>query len=827
MSLKDEDLSITSGVVGKKASELDAGEVSAATIATALTSQTGGMDAVSVGAALQNASPVVTISSGLTVAVAAIEVDGFVGAAGTIALIPNGTWFVGFDLFSKEVIALPRLGHRGWIPLAECITDDTTATVIRQIAPALPTSRIPRSISKIDSGEGLNVLILGSSLAEGTSDLGWAGMLLNGTSDTSDYKIPGTVTYTNAALGGAPNQYGLAQLGFHSSHSATAYHDSGYPHAVGLKGPLNGRSNITKGVDLAIITVLANGGDKRLDCIEPTIRLLRQQGIEVIVTTDNAQGSPFADYAAMTSAGLYIDQPLLVRLADLYGVELADTAAYVADATLRYPNDDIYRDSIHMFAALPSGRTGQPSGGYEVWARAIRSVIPIDATEGVASTLTYDFANDDPAPFYVYQRGTPTADNGGLRVTKVVDEVGQWGAKSLEIPPVLTGDTVRVTGTITTNGGWNGAPVVGLQGGGSTWGSNSSLMSGTFDVTLTATRDNVDSPSILLFGNHDAAPVGSEFYITNLVIETSSTAQTPPYMTLPTQKLEQKALPDYRRVTDFTIPGDAFVTLPSDERYVATSNPNAGTLVASPKGANSFARRASPELGETQDMLSVGVGKRASMSGVGIVGAAIIYHGIAGEPEVTFDIYMNNSFAKTITIPAQTLTREMYLSLYTPTEWNAGNGVPSNRAMELRVTSGTLNISAFVFLTSAITYVQPEVISYIGTWTDKVVGGAPNMQGYATDTANDYATVTIGEPLDKLYWLLSSKPNSKPVDFWAGRERTTGSATVGTNHIAVRGGYQGLEGSHYIRLAETLEGGGDSSSGYGLHIGGLILVHDR
>jgi hypothetical protein len=199
------------------------------------------------------------------------------------------------------------------------VTGASTVTTLASITPELPASRIPRTIKKITDGQPIAVVVMGSSLTE--SDGGtttWPGMIFGGSSNTGDYKIPTTVTVTYAGLGGAPNQYQLAQLGFASGHTAYGFQGSGYPLSVTAKTPPNGRSSLLAGVDLVVIGCLANGGDYRLDCVEPIIRKIRAQGVEVIVVTDNAQG-PASTYSAMVGAGLYVDGPTVQKVCDLYG----------------------------------------------------------------------------------------------------------------------------------------------------------------------------------------------------------------------------------------------------------------------------------------------------------------------------------------------------------------------------------------------------------------------------------------------------------------------------------------------------------------------------
>lgn len=778
-----------------------------------------------------NRHGIVTFSVGRKVTVGKFSVGGFSASGGEITLASAGTWYVGVDIFSGAVIALPRLGHRGWIPVARVVASEAAVTRIEQILPVIPKSRLPRATKKVLDGQALNVVVMGSSLAEGTSTDVWAGMLFGG-SQTAHYKVPNS-TLTNIALGGTPNQYQLAQLGLGSSHNGVDFNEAGYPALLTAKLPPNGRSSIFSGVDLVVITVLANGGEYRLQCIEPIIRRVRQMGIEVLLTTDNPQGYPFADYAAITSAALYVDGPEVIRIADMYGCELADTAAYVLDATLRYPTANIYRDAIHMFQAQPAGRVGTPSGGYEVWARAIRSCIPVDTQTigGGEVTTTYDF-NDGTVQGFAVQNGTSvvTADGGAVRIAKLGAASAQWGGRAPYLPSLRTGDTVRVRGSVTLEGDWTSRAIsIGLQGGGASWGSTTTPVvnaSGTFDVTLTASRDILTQGFVLFFGNWDAAPDGQSFKLDNITITANSSGVAIIAEPIPGREFESQRLPDNRLVTDYKTPGDAFVILPKDETHLLRNDAYKGTLAVHPSGGAAFARRFSSSVTSGQDMLVLTTGQRAAIGAMGVVGLSIVYMSVANDPSVTFEVYASNTLQKTMTIGAQTITRETYFPIYTPTQLAKNNTDPSATTIDIRVTSGTLRICALVALTFDLDFVQPEAITRFGAWTTKVSGGS-GMNGYGTDTVSDLAQFQCPPTGRRVSWLCSSKPNSKPIDTWSGRTLDADRTTNGTNHIRTYGNHVGPGEMHYIRLKQTQSSTDQSTNGYGLHIGGIIVVNDR
>ena len=190
-------------------------------------------------------------------------------------------------------------------------------------------------------------------------------------------------------------------------------------------------------------------------------------------------------------------------------------------------------------------------------------------------------------------------------------------------------------------------------------------------------------------------------------------------------------------------------------------------------------------------------------------------------------MWANGALQKTVTIPEQTLSRETYHAIYTPTEYNRTSALPANSVIDIRCTSGTIRIAALVALTSEQELLPIEAATRVGTWSTKIPGGAPNMPGYATDVAGSYVVVRAPEDVRRVGWICTAKPNGKLFDTWSGRVASLAQAGSGANHVRVYGNHVGPGDFHYLRLAETLAGGGDSTNGYALHVGGLIFVRDR
>lgn len=626
------------------------------------------------------------IANGLTLTVRPFRIGAFASAGGSIQIAAAGTWYVGVEMWSGQVRLLPRLGHRGWVPLACVVASATDVTSIEQIEPVMPPTRIPRTMAKILAGQPIKAIVMGSSMTEGSASTNWAGMVFSGGS-TAHYKVPNS-TLQNIGMGGTPNQYQLAQLGFASATHGTNFNEGTYPLAImGTKSAPNGRSSLFHGCDVVVIGMLANGGDYRLSCIEPIIRNLRRAGVEVIVATDNAQ-NPSTTYSTMNAAALYSDGPELMRIADMYGVEIADTAAYVFEAHLRASGTGIYSDFIHMTSGEPAGPAAvQPANGHEAWARAVRSIMHVTVN---------------------------TSNPGSL-------------------------------------------------------------------------QDRV-----------------------------------------PDRESQIKPLPAPRIVTDLRTPGDAFVILPADEHYVRTANAVRGSLAAHPSGANSFARRFNPQaVGATADLLVLTAGKSAALSGFGVVGFSLVLYSVAGNAAATYEVYTGNVLQKTVNIPAQTLTREAYHTIYTPTELNNGSAVPGGRTIDIRCTSGTIRIAALVALTFDLELLPIEMAYRVGTWSANVSGGGAGMPGYATDTAGSYAAFRAPDDARRLGWICSARPNGKLIDSWSDRSSNLSQASSGVSHVRVYGNHVGPGALHYLRCAESLAGGGDGTNGYALHVGGMVVVRDR
>jgi hypothetical protein len=765
-------------------------------------------------------------ASGLSCSVSAFRLGAWSFAGGSVLLPGDGAWFVGVEFWSSQLRVLPRLGHRGWVPVARVVASGGAITSVENIEPVMPECRIPRTMRKLHAGQPLSVVVMGSSLtSSGGAATDWPGMVF-GAGATNRYRLPGTVSCQYRGIGASPNQYQLAQLGVASGHTSYGFPDSGFSRALTNKFAPNGRSAMFNGVDLVVIGLLANGGDYRLEAIEPVIRKLRQRGVEVIVVTDNPQG-PSTDYAAMTSAGLYVDGPTVMQIADLYGVELADTAAYVASAHIRTGGVGIYGDAIHMATGLPVGPAAVlPANGHEAWARAVRSIFSVGVTVSpeTSAAASYDFTTGEQGWQLWAAGGSVQASGGALVATKAVASASQWGfrlqlANSPAAGPLAAGDTVRIQCAIALGAGVS-AVQFGLTSG--AWSGNvqTATASGTVDFLVSASGASTD---ITLLAIPDNAPVGSTITIDNVTITVTRQGSVSTFNVVPDRRLVSAPLPPVRVVTDMKTPADAFIILPADELALGNNDAAKGTLGASPFGASSFARCFSSAVGASQDLLSVGVGQKLFLGGDAAVAVALVHYREPADGACTFDVKINGAVNKTMTIAAVPFANEWYLPIYTPSQFNAP-GPAAQASIEIAVTSGTLKLAAGVILTADVDYVLPEQITFVGSgWLPKEISRS-GLPGRPTDTAGDFAQLRCTGR--RVNWILSANPGSRAVHLSSGRATTMNAAVSGNYHVRATASPLGEGENHTITCAAS-NASGSAADGRALHIGGAIIVNDR
>ena len=168
------------------------------------------------------------------------------------------------------------------------------------------------------------------------------------------------------------------------------------------------------------------------------------------------------------------------------------------------------------------------------------------------------------------------------------------------------------------------------------------------------------------------------------------------------------------------------------------------------------------------------------------------------------------------------------MEVLTPSELNTTDSIPYNSTINLVVTSGNVDIAAFVCFTSEIDYIEKENITFKGSWLEDVEGGGTtSANGNATDIAGDYAKLKCPEDGEEVSWVVSSRPDSQPVNVWTSANIQNNVSTSGGSHFKVIGNLKGRNETHYIECANTLTPAGSATSGYGLHIVGALIVKDR
>lgn len=494
------------------------------------------------------------------------------------------------------------------------------------------------------------------------------------------------------------------------------------------------RSPLFADVDLVVLTCLANGGDYRLAMIDPIIRQLKKRGVEIILLSDNPQG-PSNDYVAMLGTHLYKWGPEPISVAERYGIELADTAAYVFEQHLRY-GSGIYGDSIHMTNATPAGPSvARPSGGHEVYARAVRSVLPM-ISQVVGLPIKNMNFDDGTQGFTIFGAAFLSSVGGKLKVIKTTATPNQWGSW-VDIPAVNAGDVLRVQGTWNFEDGYVGTPIsLGAQGGGVGWGStvaNLASAQGRFDVLVTVSRDIASGGKLLFFGNNNNAPSGAAFSLDNILITKNPILRGVDVIS--NRPEEERPLPPARVNEDRRTPADAKVILPVDETYYRSNHSSRGALGPHPWGVNSFARRFFPSTGIAEDLLTLTTGQKALISGVAPVGFSMIRYAGSTDLPVTVEVRRNSSLLKTINLGAGHF-REEYNAILTPTEFGLLTPL-ENESIELTVTSGILRICAFGVLTR----------SEVAIAADPEADGLPNLLEYALHTSPTLPTASAQAPI--------------------------------------------------------------------------------
>lgn len=303
----------------------------------------------------------VTVVSGREIAVGSFimyinEVDVTIPST-TKTLPPSDTFYIGYDLVDYTLHHLRRNYQDGMIWVAKVTTNTTSVVNIEQITPVLPVEKIVNFKNKLVQGiKNCNVALLGDSLVEGGAGGGvsWIDKLFDFAQGGYGYNIPnlaGLGDVDNYAVGGQTSHHGLMWCGKATksgngnfSNTALSQDNVAQIDAYDYTGfkTLKNTPLFTKDYDLVIIGYGANGGTNKLGYLENVVKLIREQGIDVILCTQNFR-------SAGGGEAYYDEGIILKRIADAYGAALADTWSFMKEAELDgtpvlfdivHPNDE-------------------------------------------------------------------------------------------------------------------------------------------------------------------------------------------------------------------------------------------------------------------------------------------------------------------------------------------------------------------------------------------------------------------------------------------------------------------------------------------------------
>ncbi|OMF54684.1 hypothetical protein BK138_16125 [Paenibacillus rhizosphaerae] len=287
---------------------------------------------------------------------------------GSVTVPDNVTSEIMLDLFDNKLHALPRSLHRVAVYIATVTASSGIISKVTQPPSfAIPTSRIPKFKAALKrDNRKVRVALLGDSLTQGAGGTPrWPDLLFNSSQSAAGFNVQNVanITVDNYAVGGQTAHYGMVQMGVGAQNAVGKYANTNItygPRYVNMYIDSLNLGNIKESdtrllqYDLAIINFGANGGTYHLGYFENIVRELRSRGVEVIIGTSN--------YQSNNLTFLYSDGPILSRIAEAYGCEVADTWSYVREA--QYNGKTVHADTIHMSA-----------DGHIAWASALRAVI--------------------------------------------------------------------------------------------------------------------------------------------------------------------------------------------------------------------------------------------------------------------------------------------------------------------------------------------------------------------------------------------------------------------------------------------------------------------
>lgn len=291
-----------------------------------------------------------------------------------VTLPANDTFYFCYDLIDYSFHFLTNKVQDGVIWIGNVTTDGSGVSKIEQIQPELPKSKISNFCFNINEGLSSRILIIGDSLLYGAgTGVKYYDQLFNISEASFGNNIPNASfsNYDNYASGGQTSRYGMLwladsiySLGGNFNNTVIHYNKIDQNNYISYSNfkKLKNSPVLSNKYDLAIVGFGANGGTYRQAYFENVIKTLRDNGVEVIIITEN--------YRTDNATFLQDKIKYVKALADGYGCAVADTWGYVKES--EQLGNTTHADVIHMAQA-----------GHTAYAQAIRTIINDIRLEGL------------------------------------------------------------------------------------------------------------------------------------------------------------------------------------------------------------------------------------------------------------------------------------------------------------------------------------------------------------------------------------------------------------------------------------------------------------
>lgn len=287
-----------------------------------------------------------------------------------ITLPPNESLFIGYDLLSFKIHFLRRQDQDGIIWVGEVVTYSGSISIIKHIIPVAPLDKIPKFRETLINGQKKSkVALIGNSIIEGTAGDGisFEDLLFDPLTSAEGYNVPnaseGNVESYNFSVGGQTSHFGTLWTGKGVKSGEGTFDDTALTYdneaqrestRYDLYKTLKNSPLFTEAYDLVIIGFAVNGGSHKMAYLESMVKNIRDNGIEVILTTQN--------FRSTTGEEHFDDAKIIKKIADAYGCAIADTWCYMKE--LQQTGVNPLFDTVHPNEA-----------GKEAYASCIRTII--------------------------------------------------------------------------------------------------------------------------------------------------------------------------------------------------------------------------------------------------------------------------------------------------------------------------------------------------------------------------------------------------------------------------------------------------------------------